>query len=180
MASPWPLAEQLNFAHRNMLPRLQIVIRRQEFGDFSTLEYLATRVKRSYLAEKNYRPPLPPEKLIFPDLAYHAPKGKAKNPVTVATATSNKKEKKKANKAVVKKAEFATENVTANKTSDSTTAAAAINTEKSNIKCWNCEKTGHRARDCTEQRHIYCYRCGKREVTVKTYPTCTENADRSQ
>jgi len=40
-----PLAEQLNFTHRNMLPRLQIAIRRTEFADFSTLEYLATRTK---------------------------------------------------------------------------------------------------------------------------------------
>jgi len=61
MSPPWPIAEQLNLAHRNMLPRLQIAIRRTEFADFPTLEYLATRVERSFLAEKNYRPPLPPE-----------------------------------------------------------------------------------------------------------------------
>ncbi|EFN71278.1 hypothetical protein EAG_11517, partial [Camponotus floridanus] len=37
MTPPWPLEEQLNFAHRNMLPRLQIAIRQQEFRDFATL-----------------------------------------------------------------------------------------------------------------------------------------------
>jgi len=31
MSPLWPLAEQLNFVHRNMLPRLQIAIRRTEF-----------------------------------------------------------------------------------------------------------------------------------------------------
>ncbi|EFN60624.1 hypothetical protein EAG_01008, partial [Camponotus floridanus] len=47
MMLPWPLEEQLNFAHQNILPRMQIAIRRQEFRDFATLEYLATRIERS-------------------------------------------------------------------------------------------------------------------------------------
>jgi len=96
MSSPWPLVEQLNFAHQNMLSRLQIAIHRTEFVDFSTLEYLATRIERSFLAEKNYRPPLPSEQSIFPDLAYY-PKGKTKNPATVTTIASTKK-KLKSNK----------------------------------------------------------------------------------
>lgn len=55
------------------------------------------RIERSLLAKKNYRALLPPEQSIFPDLAYHPPKGKAKNTATVATAnaTGKKKEKKK-------------------------------------------------------------------------------------
>jgi len=99
MSPLWTLSEQLNIAHRNMLPRLQIAICRTEFADFSTLEYLATRVEWSFLVEKNYRPPLLPEQSIFPDLAYHAPKGKAKNPVIVATIASAKKGKSKPSKA---------------------------------------------------------------------------------
>jgi len=78
-----------------MLPWLQIVIRRQEFADFSTLEYLATRVERSYIAKKNYRLPLPLKQSIFPDLAYCAPKEKTKNPTTIA---ATKKGKSKPNK----------------------------------------------------------------------------------
>jgi len=41
---------------------------------------------------------LPPEQSIFLDLAYHAPKGRAKTPVTVAAATASKKGAKKAAK----------------------------------------------------------------------------------
>jgi len=79
LSPPWPLPEQLNIAHRNMLPRLQIAVRRHEFRDFRELEDIATRVERSYFAEKNYRPLLPPEQSIFPDLAYHTHrKGKIK------------------------------------------------------------------------------------------------------
>jgi len=176
MSPPWSVTEQLNLAHRNMLPRLQIAIRRTEFADFPTLEYLATRVERSFLAEKNYRPPLPPEQSIFPDLAYRAPKGKAKLPATVATVAATKKAKpnKSAN---ANPRDSAKDNSTVTTTPATTTAVAATFT---NLKCWNCEATGHRARECTEPRKIYCYRCGKREFTVRTCPTCAGNADRSQ
>jgi len=165
-----------------MLPRLQIAIRRMEFADFSTLEYLATRVKRSFLAEKNYRPPLPPEQSIFPDLAYHSPKGKTKKPATVATIASARKGKSKPNKPAKvnphNTAEgTATDSAVAAKPS---TAATAVVATSSIIKCWNCEIVGHRARECTKPRKIYCYRCGKREFTVKTCPTYAGNADRSQ
>jgi len=182
MSPPWPVAEQLNLAHRNMLPRLQIAIRRTEFADFQTLEYLATRVERSFLAEKNYRPPLPPEQSIFPDLAYRAPKGKGKTPATVATVAATKKGKTKTSKAANANPRDSSKNTATDPTvsakpSATTTAVAATS---STLKCWNCEATGHRARECTEPRKIYCYRCGKREFTVRTCPTCAGNADRSQ
>jgi len=181
MTPPWSVAEQLNLAHRNMLPRLQIAIRRTEFADFPTLEYLATRVERSFLAEKNYRPPLPPEQSAFPDLAYHAPKGKTKAPATVATVATAQRGKAKPKKPA---------NVNSNDSAKNTATDSTVSTKPSattvaiattaNLKCWNCEATGHRARECTEPRKIYCYRCGKREFTVRTCPTCAGNADRSQ
>jgi len=139
-------------------------------------------VERSFLAEKNYRPPLPPEQSIFPDLAYHAPKGKTKNPATVATIASTKKGKAKSNKSAKANPrdsakDIATDSTAASKPSATVTAVAATS---NTLKCWNCETVGHRARECTEPRKIYCYRCGKREFTVKTCPTCARNADRSQ
>jgi len=72
----------------DMLPRLQIAIRRHDFSNFRTLEDIATRVERSYQADKTYRPPLSPEQLLFPDLAYRVPKNKIKAPHTVATVSS--------------------------------------------------------------------------------------------
>jgi len=165
-----------------MLPRLQIAIRRTEFADFQTLEYLATRVERSFLAEKTYRPPLPPEQSIFPDLAYRAPKGKTKTPAMVATVAATKKGKVKPRKpANVSPNDSATNTATDSTiTTKPSTATAAVAATASNLKCWNCEATGHRARECTEPRKIYCYRCGKREFTIQTCPTCAGNVDRSQ
>jgi len=47
LSPPWSMAEQLNYAHRNMLPRLQIAVRRDEFRDFASLELLASRIEVS-------------------------------------------------------------------------------------------------------------------------------------
>lgn len=164
MMPPWALGEQLNFEHRNMLPRLQVTIRRQEFANFSTLEYLATRVEWSYLAEKTYRHLLPPEQSIFP-LAYHVPKGK-KGTVTVATATATvgrgekRKSKRNATADTGKSDDTASVTAAANGTN---TRDIEITTAKltANVTCWNCGKTGYRTRGCTEPRKKYCYRYGK-------------------
>ncbi|EFN60198.1 hypothetical protein EAG_06206, partial [Camponotus floridanus] len=47
LSPPWSLDEQLNYAHRNMLPRLQISVPRRNVYDFASLEDAATRIERS-------------------------------------------------------------------------------------------------------------------------------------
>ncbi|EFN88524.1 hypothetical protein EAI_13201, partial [Harpegnathos saltator] len=37
---PWGEVEQLNYAYRNMLPRLQVAVHRDDFEDFDALERL--------------------------------------------------------------------------------------------------------------------------------------------
>lgn len=182
MSPPWSIPEQLSFAHRNMLPRFQIAIRRHEFSCFRSLEELATRVERTYAAERSYRAPLPPEQSLFPDLAYHAPKGKPKSPATVATVGAAKsgggRGKKRAGDASASATAAnaaSTTSVTASGDTVSATAAAS-----NNLKCWNCEKLGHRARECSEPRQTHCYRCGKRGFTVRTCPSCSGNASGSR
>ena len=176
VSPPWPLPEQLNFAYRNMLPRLQIAISRRDFTCFRSLELQATRIERNFAAEKNYRPPLLPEQSLFPDLAYHPPKGKARTQGTVAAvnvahAGGHKGKKRVSNTPTVAAASPTTVNPPA---TENDTASAA------NIKCWNCEKVGHRARGCAEPRKTHCYRCGKQGFTVKTCPSCSGNASGSQ
>lgn len=168
---PWSLSEQLSLAYRNLLPKLQLCIRRHEFFDFSMLEELTTRIERTYMAQQSYRPPVAPELSLFPDLAYHPPKTKSKSVATVGAVASEleggkRKERKKKN------TEQATET---NAISDHRPAASNPNP----LTCWNCRKTGHLARECTEKRTFYCYRCGRKDVTIKTCPTCSENANRS-
>lgn len=42
---------------------------------------------------------------------------------------------------------------------------------RSDIKCWNCDKTGHTYFDCLDGRRVFCYGCGEKNVYR---PTCTK------
>lgn len=83
---PWSMPEQVNYAHRNMLPRLQIAVHRDDIVDLDTLEILAMRIERSYLTASQYRPPPPPERTVCPDLAYRPPPRSMRSTVAM-TAT---------------------------------------------------------------------------------------------
>jgi len=74
LSPPWTESKQVSSAFRNLLPRLQQSIRRNEIEDLDALEDLATRVEASYQLSQRYRAPPTPEKSLFPDLAYHAPR----------------------------------------------------------------------------------------------------------
>lgn len=63
--------EQLDYAHRNMLPKLQFAIMRPGVTTFESLERMATMVGRSYRAGQYYHAPPAPESLLHPDLLYH-------------------------------------------------------------------------------------------------------------
>lgn len=70
---PWSQAKQLSYAHRGLLTRLQVAIRRDEVTSFAILEFLAKRVERAYSAERQNRAPPLPEHSICPNLAYRPP-----------------------------------------------------------------------------------------------------------
>ena len=69
-----PLSEEVSYAHRNILPRLHLNIRRADVVDFVHLELLAIAAEKSYRVVKNYRPPPPPERSLLPELTYREPK----------------------------------------------------------------------------------------------------------
>lgn len=96
LSPPWSLHEQLNYVYHNMLPRLQVSVHREDFYDFDSLECLATRVERSYNASRRYQAPPPPERSLFPELAYCLPrKGrKGENPTTAGLSESKRKTNK--------------------------------------------------------------------------------------
>lgn len=42
------------------------------------------------------------------------------------------------------------------------------------LRCWNCDKQGHRAGSCPNPREkIYCYRCGRPDFTTRNCPKCS-------
>jgi len=68
LSPPWSLADQLNYAHHNMLRRLQVAVRRDEIRSFASLEILASRIEVSHEAATRYRAPPPPERSLFLEL----------------------------------------------------------------------------------------------------------------
>lgn len=49
---------------------------------------------------------------------------------------------------------------------------AAIRSNHSKIKCWNCEEVGHIWEDCLADRRIFCYGCGTPNVYKPQCPDC--------
>ena len=45
------------------------------------------------------------------------------------------------------------------------------------IKCWNCHQTGHSWRQCAQPLAIFCFGCGRANVTVHTCIRCSKNGD---
>ncbi|XP_011881426.1 PREDICTED: uncharacterized protein LOC105569517 [Vollenhovia emeryi] len=70
LSPPWSEEEKVGYALRHMLPRLQDRVSRESASDLDTLELLAVRAESRYNAALSYRPPPPPEKSLFPDLAF--------------------------------------------------------------------------------------------------------------
>ncbi|KYN05316.1 hypothetical protein ALC62_03774 [Cyphomyrmex costatus] len=169
---PWSLSEQLDYAYRNLLPRLQIVLRRDEFRDFTSLKLLALRIEVGHDAAIHYRAPPVPERSLFPELAYRSPKKAPRGQGVAAAGLSGKANHTKiATNNPHDETAIAEAGSSMSKTDS--VPARAVRTP-STTKCWNCEKVGRIARECGEYlRRICCYPCGKPNVAISAYPAVT-------
>lgn len=43
------------------------------------------------------------------------------------------------------------------------------------VLCWNCGEHDHKFRRCKKPKKIFCFKCGKSEVTSTSCPTCQKN-----
>ncbi|XP_020286671.1 uncharacterized protein LOC109856136 [Pseudomyrmex gracilis] len=154
----WPLAEQLIYAYHNMLPRLKILIHRDDFYNWEYLKLLA-------VGAESYRPPPLPEQSLIPELAYRPPR-KNRNSESLAAAGIEKNKKKEG------KNKTSSATISSTRKIDETRKTETADCP--NLKCWNCGKMGHASRNCTEAKKLHCYRCGKAEVTIRTCPKCGE------
>lgn len=48
----------------------------------------------------------------------------------------------------------------------------AVHKSESTFKCWNCDNNGHSWQDCLEDRTIFCYGCGTKNVYKPQCPKC--------
>lgn len=52
------------------------------------------------------------------------------------------------------------------------TTSANPRYQSSSLLCWNCRKTGHLKRNCTQPLTKHCFKCGRPNETTRTCPTC--------
>lgn len=45
-----------------------------------------------------------------------------------------------------------------------------------NLLCWNCNATGHRYQDCTAERRVFCYGCGKPDTYKPSCMKCNKHS----
>ena len=69
-------AEKLSYAHRNLLPYLQLSISRGGAVNLNHLEQLAVSAEKTYWVAKAYKPTPTPETSLVPYLAYLEPRGR--------------------------------------------------------------------------------------------------------
>lgn len=55
-----------------------------------------------------------------------------------------------------------------------------IHSESKQSLCWNCGGNGHKFKKCDKPRKIFCFRCGKHNVTSLKCPECTKNSKARQ
>lgn len=178
-----------------MLPRLRIVISRENCVDFATLGLLAARAEWNYRDAGQYCAPPPPEHSVCPNLAYRPP-SRAQRPSSVMAATDlgvlnqiNESRDKRGN-AVPKKesvcpappkepnAAIPREQGTQANEAPQATAANKNAKTPATVKCWNCGSDSHLSRNCSELPRVHCYRCGRQGYTIRTCPTCAGNGGR--
>jgi hypothetical protein len=39
--------------------------------------------------------------------------------------------------------------------------------------CWNCDGEGHNFRNCEQPKKLFCFGCGKKDVTVRKCESCS-------
>lgn len=51
---------------------------------------------------------------------------------------------------------------------------------RNRVVCWNCDKTGHRFKDCVAERLIFCYGCGAKNTFKPKCEKCNPSENRKQ
>lgn len=173
---PWSEFKALDCMYHNMQPRLRLVIRLHEIGNFAQLQRSAVQAEEVYLSAQSFYPPPLPERSFNSELAYHPPKSSRSRlrPQASATAVSDFPDSdttafvpSKGNVVVSKSRPLNLTNSsnTRNQTRVSsfpkvtkitrTEPARAVtpevNDENSPV-CWNCDKPGHYPDQCPGER----------------------------
>lgn len=62
--------------------------------------------------------------------------------------------------------------------SEESTTKEVLAVQYKPLKCWNCDKIGHRFEDCFEARSIFCFGCGAKNTYKPKCKTCNPSGNR--
>lgn len=145
-----PPSEQtkLQLIRRNLLPYIQSRLAICPVNSIAELLRLSRGIEETETRVQRFQPPPTNYRhLLEPELAYHRP---LTNPVAAVEEPC----------------------------SDASREFPNINAVSGSIKpphCWNCKKSGHRFRQCTQPKRRFCFKCGRDEVTSRSCPVCSKN-----
>lgn len=147
---------KLSMIRRNLLPHFQTQLALHHVQSIDELIHLCKAIEETELrVQKFIPPPSSSRHLLEPELAY-------KRPVSHQAA--------------------AVSLVNSNNTQRSGVSESQPPSSSSSFptRCWNCGKSTHKFRACTEPRRKFCFKCGLEQVTVESCPHCRKNFKRDQ
>lgn len=158
---------RLSIIRRNVLPHIHTQLALQSIQSVSQLVTCTRAVEEASVRVQQFcPPPTNYRQLLEPELAYRT------RPLSVAVVDTDISPGQTL--AVVQPGSGS------QASAYPIAAAASAHPDHQGPMCWNCRPRGHVFRNCQEPRKIFCYRCGKENVTSVGCPTCPKNAFRSR
>ncbi|XP_050295859.1 uncharacterized protein LOC126735794 [Anthonomus grandis grandis] len=144
---------KLNLIRRNLLPYIQSRLATHEIHDLHELTRLSRAIEETEARVQRFvPPPTNIRQLLEPELAYRKPSHHVASIESYSEPSDVKP-------------------IIPNNHSAFSTSIDAVS---SVVTCWNCGDSGHRFRKCSKPKTFFCFRCGKRDVSAKTCPTCSK------
>lgn len=139
---------RMKLIQRNLLPYQQTQLALHRVENISELIRLCRMIEETAVRAQKYAPPPTNyRQLLEPELAYH----RSTCGTVFGPSVSAIDDNRRTEMSYVEPQEAPKETISL---------------------CWNCQKTGHRFRKCTEPRRIFCFRCGHANVIANSCPDC--------
>nr|CAI5855249.1 unnamed protein product [Callosobruchus analis] len=152
-----PVSEhtKVNIIQRNFLPYIQRQLALHPVTTVSQIMSMARSIEEAHVRAQRYQPPPSSVKgLLEPELRYRRTEGSAPSTNCLAASTP------------CTSGPNMEENISLASLTNSPARPEAL--------CWNCHQTGHKFRKCQREKQIFCFRCGRRDVTSNSCPHCVQ------
>lgn len=145
--------ERVRMIRRNLLPYLQNQLALHQVTNISDLIQLCKAIEETVVRTQKFVPPSTNyRQLLEPGLAYHKSAGPSFDFGYNCSEVASKPETKVA--------------------TVESTSKEVVKEKEVRAKCWNCNETGHRFRQCTKSRKTFCFRCGQQNTIASSCSHC--------